>query len=59
MALKDLIATPQQAAFLRALAALRRAGWNIAPSDIPGLTYVGGHEMTVGQVMDLASHIQN
>lgn len=55
MPLKDLIATPEDLPFLRALRALRAAGRNVAPSDIPGLTYVDGHELTIGQVLALAS----
>lgn len=59
MPLKDLIATPQEAAFLRALRDLKARGWSVAPADIPGLTYVGGHELTVGQVLDLARQERN
>lgn len=59
MALRDLIATPEQSAYFKALRALRRAGWSVASSEIPGLVYVGGHEMTIGQVFDLASKQQS
>lgn len=59
MSLKDLIVkTETERAYLKALAKLRAAGWNVAPSDIPGLTYVGGHELTLGQVLDLAAKQQ-
>jgi hypothetical protein len=52
--LKDLIATPKELAYLRALHKLRKAGWNVGVGDEPGLTYVSGNQMTETQVLALA-----
>jgi len=52
MALRDLVVTGKQAEYLRALRYLRSRGWTIGGSDMPGLVYVGGHELTIGQVFD-------
>jgi hypothetical protein len=53
--LKDLIASPKELAYLRALHRLRKAGWNVGTGDRPGLTYVSGNQMTEAQVIALAS----
>ena len=51
-------ASSRTAAWLCALAALKRSGSSVEPSDIPGLTYVNGVELTIGQIIDLASRIE-
>ena len=57
MALKDIIISGKEAELFRALLRLKRAGWSMAPGDEPGLTYVGGRQLTVPQIVDLASRL--
>ena len=41
--------------FSEAVKILRSAGLEVEPSDIPGLTFVGGRELTMNQVRDVAA----
>jgi hypothetical protein len=43
--------------FSAACRVLRDAGRSVTPSDIPGLVWVDGNELTMGQVMDRARHL--
>ena len=45
-----------QSAFSEAVAKLRAAGYNVQPADIPGLTLVGHHELTMAQVINFAQN---
>ena len=58
MALKDLIIEGEKAELMRVLLRLRRAGWSVAPGDEPGLTYVGGRQLTVPQIFALAANLK-
>jgi hypothetical protein len=44
-----------QSAFSEAVTKLRAAGYNVQPADIPGLTLVGHHELTMAQVISFAA----
>lgn len=41
-----------------AIMKLRRAGWGVAVGDEPGLTYIGGRQLTTDQLLDLAARIK-
>ena len=62
MALKDLIVKGEQAKRMRdvwaAMMKLKRAGWGVAVGDRPGLTYVGGRQLTTAALLDFASRIK-
>lgn len=62
MALKDLIIRGKDAERMRdvfaAMLKLKRAGWGVGVGDGPGLTYVGGRQLTTDQLLDLASRIK-
>ena len=45
-------------AFQLAVEKLRKAGRTVAQADIPGLWYVDGRELNIGQVFDLARQLQ-
>jgi hypothetical protein len=48
---------PPKAPFSVAMETLLSAGKRVAPSDIPGLVWVDGRELTMGQVVDFARQI--
>ena len=50
MALKDLIVRGKKAELLRTLLRIRKAGFSVGTGERPGLTYVGGRQLTVDQI---------
>ena len=62
MALKDLVVKGKEAERMRdvcvAMMKLKRAGWSVAVGDGPGLTYVGGRQLTTDELLDFASRIK-
>jgi len=58
MALKDLIIKGEEGKLFAALLRLRKAGWSVAPGDKPGLTYVGGRQLTVPQIYNLVANLK-
>lgn len=62
MALRNLIVRGKEAERMRdvwaAMLKLKRAGWGVVAGESPGLTYVGGHQMTADEMLEFASRIK-
>lgn len=45
-------------AWTNAVEVLRLRGISVVPADIPGLWFVNGRELTIGQVLDYSRQLQ-